>query len=52
MLIGKKHRVYFDDGEKVSWREGNLTGVEYDGMWIDNIHYIPLKRVIRMEVLR
>ena len=52
MMIGKRFKIFFDDGEKVSWKEGKVSDMENFGVWIDNVHIIPYNRIIRMEVMR
>ena len=50
MVMGKKVRVYFDDGEKVSLREGRVSSEDPYSVMLDGKHLIPRGRIIRMEV--
>ncbi len=50
MVMGKKVRIYFDDGEKVSLREGVVSFEDQFSVTLDSKHVIPRGRIIRMEV--
>ena len=50
MVMGKKVRVYFDDGEKVSLREGIVSFEDQFSVTLDYKHVIPRGRIVRMEV--
>ena len=49
-MIGKKTKVFFDDGEKIAWREGIVTSKDDFSVVLDGRDIIPVSRVIRMEV--
>ena len=50
-MKGKKVKVFFDDGEKIAWREGIVTSQDDFSIILDDKDLIPLSRVIRMEVV-
>jgi sRNA-binding regulator protein Hfq len=50
-MKGKKIKVFFDDGEKIAWREGILTSKDDFSVVLDDKNVIPISRVIRMEVV-
>lgn len=50
-MKGKKVKVFFDDGEKIAWREGIATSQDDFSIVLDDKDLIPLSRVIRMEVV-
>ena len=49
-MQGRKVKVYFDDGEKVSWREGSISSEDQYSITLDYKHIIPRGRIVRMEV--
>lgn len=51
MMQGQKVKVYFDDGEKISWREGNVSSEDQHSITLDYKHIIPRGRIVRMEVM-
>jgi len=50
MMGSRKVKVYFDDGEKVSWREGSISSEDQYSITLDYKHVIPRGRIVRMEV--
>ena len=50
-MKGKKVKVFFDDGEKIAWREGIVTSHDDFSVVLDDRDVIPISRVIRMEVV-
>jgi hypothetical protein len=51
MMQGRKVKVYFDDGEKISWREGSISSEDQHSITLDCKHIIPRGRIVRMEVV-
>ncbi|MCF7798493.1 hypothetical protein K9M74_01170 [Candidatus Woesearchaeota archaeon] len=51
MMKSKKAKVYFDDGEKISYREGVVSCDDEFSITLDHRHVIPKSRIVRMEVL-
>jgi len=50
---GKRILVIFEDGkEHVSKKEGVCTSQDGNGVMLDKKHFIPLRRIIRVEVLQ
>jgi len=49
-LLGRQVIVYYDDKIKVSWKKGKLTSVDTNFICLDNITFIPISNVVRMEV--
>lgn len=47
----KKQYIFFDDGEKISKREGFITDYNDKFIIIDNREMIPISRIIRTEVI-
>lgn len=43
-------KIYFDDGEKISWKEGLVSSEDDYSITIDHKHIIPRGRIVRMEV--
>ncbi len=50
-MEGRKMRIYFDDAEKISWREGMVTSEDVFCIVLDGKQVIPKGRIVRMEVL-
>ena len=50
-MEGRKVKVYFDDGEKISWREGRISYQDQFSITLDHKHVIPRGRIVRMEVI-
>lgn len=48
----RRMKVFFDDGEKISFREGNVSSQDEFSIELDHKHVIPRGRIIRMEVLK
>lgn len=49
--IGTTMRIYFHDGEKISMKEGKVTGENQNYLILDNKDVIPYSRIVRGEVL-
>ena len=49
-MNARKVKVYFDDGEKISWREGSVSSEDQYSFTLDYKHIIPRGRIVRMEV--
>ena len=49
-MLGKRIKIYFDDGQKISWREGIVTLHDEFLIILDNKQLIPKGRIVRMEV--
>jgi sRNA-binding regulator protein Hfq len=49
-MKGKSAKVFFDDGEKIAWREGVVTSYDDFSIVLDDRDMIPLSRVVRVEV--
>ena len=49
-MQGRKVKVYFDDGEKISWKEGSVSSEDQYSITLDSKHIIPRGRIVRMEV--
>ncbi len=49
-IEGKKLKIFFDDGEKVAWKEGVVTSQDDFGIVLENKQLISKQRIIRMEV--
>jgi sRNA-binding regulator protein Hfq len=50
-MQGRKVKVFFDDGEKISWREGSITSEDQYSITLDHKQIIPRGRIVRMEVV-
>lgn len=50
-LVGKRVRVYFDDGEKVLFKEGVISAVDSVTIMFTNGNGIAVKRYVRHEVV-
>lgn len=48
-LVGRKVKLFFDDGTKISWRQGFVTSQSIFLIELDNRDTIPLNRIIRIE---
>lgn len=52
-LVGKKVKIFFDDGNKVSYKEGTLKNINSDYVEFVNVHdeteLINYDRVVRIE---
>jgi len=48
--LGRQVIVYYDDKIKVSWKKGKLTSVDANFICLDNVTFIPISNVVRMEV--
>ena len=51
IMQARKVKVYFDDGEKISWKEGSVSSEDQYSITIDSKHIIPRGRIVRMEVV-
>ncbi|MBS3122530.1 hypothetical protein J4434_06635 [Candidatus Woesearchaeota archaeon] len=47
----RRLKIYFDDGEKISLKEGILTSQDEFCITLDYKVIIPKARVVRMEML-
>jgi hypothetical protein len=50
-MIGKRIKVYFDDGERISWKEGLVSFQDDYSITIEDKHVIPRGRIVRIEVV-
>jgi hypothetical protein len=50
-MEGKKIKIYFDDGEKVSSRMGTVTQQDDFFLTLDGRESIPKNRIVRIEVI-
>jgi hypothetical protein len=50
-MLGKRIKIYFDDGERISWKEGCVSSEDDYSITIDNRHVIPRGRIVRIEVV-
>jgi hypothetical protein len=50
-MKGQKIKIFFDDGTKISWREGIVTQEDEFSITLDNKEGIPKGRIVRLEVL-
>jgi len=50
-MEGKKVKIFFDDGEKVAWREGIITSEDEFCIELDNKQIISRGRMVRMELM-
>ena len=50
-MEGKRIKVFFDDGQKVAWREGLVTSQDEFSITLDNRAVVPRGRIVRMEVM-
>lgn len=48
--IGKKLRIIFYDGEKISSKVGTVTSEDQDFIVLNKKDYIPKREIKRMEV--
>jgi len=48
-MEGKKVKIFFDDGNKISWKEGIVTFQDEFGFVLNNKITIPKQRIVRME---
>ena len=44
-------KIYFDDGQKISWRIGLITSEDDFSITLNYKESIPKRRIIRMEVM-
>lgn len=51
-FVGKKIKLVFDDQRGGSVREGILTGINEHFVILNRMEAIPLRKIIRMEVVR
>ena len=51
MMEGRKIKIFFNDGSKVSWKEGVVTSLDEFSITLDGREVIPKSRIVRMEVM-